>query len=167
MSVLDPPEIVLAGPILPSATELFSTQLKVSTEPHIDHSTKQDDVDEEEEENRSERKSESELDSYVGDDPLESAHLITRATCIPPDEVDTLVVMQWSIEQLWEQRAQGTSRASSSSAPPMHAPLLRSIGYVIPLDTSTELALASEIEPTGQTTGPADRVDGDTTQTDT
>ncbi|KAJ8550021.1 hypothetical protein K7X08_033728 [Anisodus acutangulus] len=96
-----------------------------------------------------ERQSESESDSDMGDKTLESARSTVRAADIPPDEVDKVVAMQWFVEHSWEQRAHGTSEASSSLAPPTHVHLPPSVGHVIPLDTSVELAPASEIEPTG------------------
>ncbi|KAJ8551643.1 hypothetical protein K7X08_021658 [Anisodus acutangulus] len=57
-SVLDPPKIVLAEPILPVAAELFSTQPRVSIEPLVDHSPERDNVeDDDDADDRSERKS--------------------------------------------------------------------------------------------------------------
>ncbi|KAJ8534895.1 hypothetical protein K7X08_016623 [Anisodus acutangulus] len=82
----------------------------VSTEPCIDHSTARDDM--EDDDNRSERQSESEPDSDEGDNPLASAR-----------------------------RAWDTSGASSYSTPPIYIPLPSSVGHVIPLDTNAKAAL--------------------------
>ncbi|KAJ8573456.1 hypothetical protein K7X08_009967 [Anisodus acutangulus] len=91
-------EIVLAGPVLPPALQLFSTHFRVSTKPRVDHSTERDDMEddqavEDDDDNRSERQSDSELDIDKGDDPLASAHSTVKATNIPLDEVDTVVAM--------------------------------------------------------------------------
>ncbi|KAJ8567190.1 hypothetical protein K7X08_019398 [Anisodus acutangulus] len=88
--------------------------------------------------------------------------ITTRLSALDPPEIVLA-------GQLREQRAQGTSGASSYSALPTHDPLPPSVGHMISLDTIVERAPASEIEPIGQTTSPSDtvdRVDGYTTQTD-
>ncbi|KAJ8548962.1 hypothetical protein K7X08_032325 [Anisodus acutangulus] len=104
LSALDPLKIVLLRPILPPRAYLFSTQPRVSTEPRVDPSTKRDDVEEDQtmddDDDKTERQSESDPDSDEGDDPLASARSVVRVTCIAPDEIDTVVVMQWSVEQL-------------------------------------------------------------------
>ncbi|KAJ8532064.1 hypothetical protein K7X08_011987 [Anisodus acutangulus] len=145
LTVLDPPEIVLEGPILPPKIELFSTQPRVRTEPRVGYFSERDNV-KEEDDDKLERESESESDS---DDPLESARSAMRAASISPDEVDTVVATQWYVEQLRKHREHGTSGASSSSTPPTHAPLPPSVGLVIPLGISVEPTLVSEREPTG------------------
>ncbi|KAK4360628.1 hypothetical protein RND71_019580 [Anisodus tanguticus] len=127
LSILDPPKIVLAG--------LYY---------HRQQNNVENDAND-----KLERQSENESDSDVGDKTLESARSTVRAACIPPDEVDKVVAMQWFVEQLREQRAHGTSGASSSLAPPTHVHLPPSGGHVIPLGTSVDLAPALEIEPTG------------------
>ncbi|KAJ8533636.1 hypothetical protein K7X08_006960 [Anisodus acutangulus] len=107
LSSLDPPEIVPARPILPPSTQLFSTQPRVSTGPRVDHSTQRDDVKKDQtmddDDDMSERQSESESDNDEGNDLLASARSTVRATCIPSNEVDTVVAMQWSVEKLREQ----------------------------------------------------------------
>ncbi|KAJ8551644.1 hypothetical protein K7X08_021659 [Anisodus acutangulus] len=58
-SVLDPPEIVLAEPILLVAAELFSTQPKISIDLFVDHSPERDDVEgDDDADDRSEKQSE-------------------------------------------------------------------------------------------------------------
>ncbi|KAJ8538132.1 hypothetical protein K7X08_014672 [Anisodus acutangulus] len=92
LSALDPPEIVLSGPILPPAAKLFSIQVRVNDEPRVDHSPERDDVEKDDDVNdRSKRQSESEPDSDMGDETLESVRSMVRASGIPPDEVDTVV----------------------------------------------------------------------------
>ncbi|KAJ8533107.1 hypothetical protein K7X08_015996 [Anisodus acutangulus] len=105
LSALDPPEIVLVGLILPPTTQLFSTQPRVSIEPLVDHSIEQDDVEEDQtmddDDNyyydRFERQSDSKPDRDEGDDPLASDRSVVRATCIPPHEVDVVVMMKWHV----------------------------------------------------------------------
>ncbi|KAJ8563385.1 hypothetical protein K7X08_031837 [Anisodus acutangulus] len=94
---------------------------------------------------RSKRQSESESDSDEGDDPLTSARSTVRVANIPSDEVDTVVAMQWSVEQLRDQRAYGTSEASSSSAPPTRVPLLPPVAHVIHIDPV--MSLPARLQP--------------------
>ncbi|KAJ8546515.1 hypothetical protein K7X08_032392 [Anisodus acutangulus] len=89
LSALDPPEIVPSGPIQPPAEQLFSTQPRVSIEPHMEEDQIMNDNDD-----RSERQSESEPDSDGRDDLLASVCSAVRAVGIPPDDVDIVVVMQ-------------------------------------------------------------------------
>ncbi|KAJ8554274.1 hypothetical protein K7X08_024952 [Anisodus acutangulus] len=77
---------------------------RVRTEYRVDHSTERDDVKEDrtvdDDDDSLERQSESESDIDEGDDPLASACSVVRAANIPPDKVDTVVAMQWSVEKL-------------------------------------------------------------------
>ncbi|KAJ8554431.1 hypothetical protein K7X08_025109 [Anisodus acutangulus] len=91
LSALDPLEIVLAGPILPPTSELFSTQPRVRTKPRVNHSHERDDVEEDDDDDRSEKESESELDSDMGDDPLASARPTVRPAVGPVISLGTII----------------------------------------------------------------------------
>ncbi|KAK4375223.1 hypothetical protein RND71_005900 [Anisodus tanguticus] len=98
-------------------------------------------------ENLEARQSTSELDSNEGDDPLANARSIVRAARIPPDELRE------------QQRDQDTTGASSSLTPPTHALLPPSVGPIILLDTSPELAPVLEIKLVDQIVATTDLIE--------
>ncbi|KAJ8537065.1 hypothetical protein K7X08_035466 [Anisodus acutangulus] len=138
---------------------------RVITESRVDHSPEGIYDEEEYVNDRSEKLSEDEPGSDVGDEELESVRSIVRASCVQGDEVDTVLSMQMFVEKLREQRGKSVDGAGSSSAPCLDIPLPPSVGLVSTITTSVEPAPSSEIDPIGQSSVPYDTIDGDTTQT--
>ncbi|KAJ8549705.1 hypothetical protein K7X08_033412 [Anisodus acutangulus] len=130
----------------------------VLTEPRADHSPKKDD-----EENGLEKQSEGDPESDIGDDKLESVRSAVRIAGIPRDDMNIVVAMQRSMEELREQRGKSANGASSFSAPHLDVLSLSSVGHVIPLSNNVEPTPSSEVDPIGQTPAPSDPVDADTT----